>query len=136
MIFSATIGAFGLGTGFGWSSPVLPNIIGCNTEEIFISSVRYNCTLPVSFEEYHGHWIASIFNIGCLIGALGAGSLLNRIGRKWTMILSNVPFALGWICLLLPALLEMTNPALFYVGRILTGIGKLNNHILHDLLCT
>ena len=107
----------------------MPNIIGCNAEENFISSVRYNCALPVSYEEYHGHWIASIFNIGCLIGALGSGSLLSRIGRKWTMILSNVPFALGWICLLLPALLEMTNPALFYVGRILTGIGKLNIHV-------
>ena len=46
------------------------------------------------------------------------------IGRKWTLILLAVPLILGWICLLIPAYkIDIGTPALFYIGRILTGLG-------------
>ena len=46
------------------------------------------------------------------------------IGRKWTLILLAVPLILGWICLLIPAYrIDIGSPALFYIGRILTGLG-------------
>ena len=41
------------------------------------------------------------------------------------MILLNVPFVIGWVCLLIPGWADMDTPALFYVGRVLTGIGTL-----------
>ncbi len=39
------------------------------------------------------------------------------------MIVMNIPFVIGWICLIITKPLEVTDPALFYVGRILTGFG-------------
>ncbi len=39
------------------------------------------------------------------------------------MILMNIPFIIGWVLLIITKPLEVSNPALFYVGRILTGFG-------------
>jgi hypothetical protein len=49
------------------------------------------------------------------------------LGRKWTMISMSIPCTIGWICLLLPEPLQMESPALFYVGRLLTGKFDLQN---------
>ena len=49
---------------------------------------------------------------------------MSKIGRKWTLIALNGPLLLGWICLLIPAYkTDITTPNLFYIGRILTGLG-------------
>ena len=48
------------------------------------------------------------------------------IGPKWTMISMSIPAILGWIFLMLPKPLDdgdMDTIWLFYVGRILTGLG-------------
>ena len=110
-------------------SPVYPHIVNCITEGQEVptntNDTMYKCDLPVSFDEDVGDLIGSITNIGCLTGALFTGVLLGWVGRKWTMILLNVPFVIGWVCLLIPGWADMDTPALFYVGRVLTGIGTL-----------
>lgn len=110
--FAATIGAFALGTGLAWTSPALPHLADCT-----------NCTLPVSFTAQQGSWIASLFPVGAMIASQAVGLLMPRIGRKWTLIGLSIPFLAGWICLLITDPLQTTSPWLFYVGRILTGIG-------------
>ena len=48
------------------------------------------------------------------------------IGPKWTMISMSIPAILGWIFLMLPKPLDdgdMDTIWLFYIGRILTGLG-------------
>ena len=47
-----------------------------------------------------------------------------NIGRRWTLILLTIPVTLGWICLLIPAYkIDIETPILFYIGRLLTGLG-------------
>ena len=65
-----------------------------------------------------------IYSVGALISSFLTGVMMPSIGRKWTLILLTVPLILGWICLLIPAYkIDIGSPALFYIGRILTGLG-------------
>ncbi len=46
-------------------------------------------------------WVSALINLGAMVGALVGGLLMDRLGRKTTLILMAVPAALGWalICL-------------------------------------
>ena len=73
IIFSATIGAFSLGTVLGWSSPATPFLVDCNEVDGNYSDSLQNCTLPKSFSAEEGSWISSTVNFGMLFGAIMAG---------------------------------------------------------------
>lgn len=63
-------------------------------------------------------WVASIVLIGSLIGALCAGRLADRYGRRWTNFVGGILFMVGSVgCALLD------NLALFFVARFLMGLG-------------
>ena len=95
-IFSANLGAFGLGTGLGWSSPALPYLSNCNEENATIFDTELNnCTLPEAFDDETASWIGALFPIGAIFGALWTGLLMPVIGRKWTMMGLSIPFAIG-----------------------------------------
>jgi len=61
---------------------------------------------------------SSLVNLGCLIGALMGGSISDKLGRKWALLLSSIPFALGWA-----GIATCTDPSLLTIARILTGLG-------------
>ncbi|CAH0388120.1 unnamed protein product [Bemisia tabaci] len=62
-------------------------------------------------------WIASLANLATPVGCLLVGPLLDRLGRKNTMIFVGVPAVCGW-------LLIAVEPSLprVYLGRLLTGL--------------
>ena len=118
------MGGLSLGIVLAWTSPVLPFISDCNDESSKYNPNLNNCTLPKAFTKEEGSWISSLFGIGALFSCAISGILMSKIGRKWTLITLNGPLLLGWICLLIPAYkTDITTPNLFYVGRILTGLG-------------
>ena len=51
--------------------------------------------------------------------------MIPMIGPKWAMILMSIPAIGGWVCLIITKRLDDSiDPLwLFYIGRILTGIG-------------
>ncbi|GMI43320.1 hypothetical protein TrCOL_g6050 [Triparma columacea] len=61
---------------------------------------------------------SSLVNIGCLIGALLGGSISDALGRKRALLLSSLPFSLGWL-----GIANLTNPALLTLARVSTGLG-------------
>ncbi|CAL4073794.1 unnamed protein product [Meganyctiphanes norvegica] len=102
--FSASLGALGMGTVIGYSSPALPYLTG-------------NATDTVHLDPQEAMWFSSILNVGALIGGPVAGVCMNNIGRRGTMIASIIPFLLGW------GLIGFgENFIMLLAGRILTGM--------------
>ncbi len=46
-------------------------------------------------------WVSALVNLGAMLGALVGGLLMDRFGRKTTLVLMAGPAAIGWalICL-------------------------------------
>ncbi|CAN7940781.1 unnamed protein product, partial [Ixodes hexagonus] len=97
---SACMAALSFGLTLGYSSPALPDI-------------RRRMAFSDSQEDLFG----SLVNIGALFGGLaGGGQLVNKIGRKDTILLAGLGFVLGFL------LIEMLPvPGLMFAGRALTG---------------
>jgi MFS family permease len=80
-----------LGLNAGWSSPV----------QYQLSYNRTNETAElVVLDKKEWSWAASLLILGALAGALCAGSVVDRFGRKKGLQLSSIPFVLGWILII------------------------------------
>ncbi|KAG5675605.1 hypothetical protein PVAND_005497 [Polypedilum vanderplanki] len=100
---AVSFAAISAGTALAWTSPVNDQL------------VHENSTIKVTDDEKS--WIGSFLAIGAFIGALPAGVLAERIGRKFTTILIGVPFLISW------GLLSFaSNIGMLYAGRVFAGI--------------
>lgn len=68
-----------------------------------------------------GVWIVNLMYVGVGIGSLIPLLLMDRIGRKWTMLIAAIPKISSWI--LFAGAGSQGGVAPFYVGRLLAGIG-------------
>jgi MFS family permease len=100
---AAAGGAFCVGTALGWSSPASPRLV--EEEQYF----------PITSDQWN--WIASTVTIGCAISCIPIGYLMNKIGRKWTMMGLVVPFLLGW-----GLIIWAQNFAMMVTGRFFLGL--------------
>ncbi|CAL8145351.1 unnamed protein product [Orchesella dallaii] len=91
------------GTTTGWSSTALP-------------SIKLSGHFSVSSSELS--WIASIVNLGGVVSAPVAGYMIRKYGRKMTLLISSIPYTIGWVVLTFPM-----NIWMLCFGRFLTGIG-------------
>lgn len=87
-----------MGCGLGWSAPCV---------EILRSQL----------DDFAINVIASVFPIGAALGTLAVPLLIDRIGRKWTMMILVPIFIGGWILLICAG----TAVPFFVLGRIMTG---------------
>lgn len=62
-------------------------------------------------------WVGSYLAVGAFLGALPAGILAERIGRRWATIIIGFPYIISWICLAMAGSVGM-----LYTGRIFAGI--------------
>lgn len=88
---------------YGWPSPSLPKLLGD----------EYHFT--VSNEE--GSSIAILSLLGDVFGAFIGAALLDRIGRKNTILLSSLPFIISWLMIA-----NSPNIYVLYAARIMAGI--------------
>ncbi len=63
-------------------------------------------------------WFVAIMNLAAVFGTILGGYLTDRIGRKGCMLMTSLPYALGW-----SLLIYGPNFAVLMLGRILTGLG-------------
>ena len=92
----AGIIAICIGTLEGWTSPALPYL------QRNVTLLEYNVTvttLGVTGEE--ASWIGSLANLGAVFGAMPAGPLADKVGRRTLLLAISVPFILGWIIIIL-----------------------------------
>lgn len=101
---SAAGGALAVGTALGWAAPAGPRLIDGDERYFEISSSQFD-------------WAASIVTIGCAVSCLPIGILMEKFGRKWTMISLVVPFMIGW-CLVIWA----QNFTMLLIGRFMIGL--------------
>ena len=104
-VYKATIVAAVGGLLFGYDTAVVAGAIG------FIQKLY-------SLSPAMKGWIASCALIGCIIGAMFAGTLSDKIGRKKMLILSGVLFAVSSVGIAFPLSLTW-----FVIFRLIGGIG-------------
>ncbi|XP_033212463.1 facilitated trehalose transporter Tret1-like [Belonocnema kinseyi] len=87
-----------------WTSPALP-YLKSNESEIIVSAGQ-------------GPWITSLHNVGGVIGHLLYPLLVDRIGRKYTLLTFLIPQITTWFLIYFA-----NNVQTLYVARTLGGIG-------------
>ena len=101
---SAAGGAFAVGAALGWPAPAGPRLVEGDDRYFEISQSRFD-------------WAASVITIGCAISCLPIGILMQKFGRKWTMISLVVPFLVGW-----SLVIWAQNFLMLMIGRFFLGL--------------
>ena len=138
LALTAAIGSWIIGTTLGWSSPAdsqLKNFSSPNANNSDFGSLTID---PLSTFEFS--WVASLLNLGALVGGLSGGALIDLFGRKTVMLMTCVPFIVGWILIITavsPGKMEKNRSiiidkwfnwnhfvwsVMLYIGRIVTGL--------------
>lgn len=73
----------------GWSSPAIPYLQGHMGTEV---------TNPITDEQ--ASWVGSIVTLGCLVGAIPAGTLSHKLGRRGFLLLLAWPLIFGWLLII------------------------------------
>ncbi|EAT35816.1 AAEL012042-PA, partial [Aedes aegypti] len=87
----------------GWSSPAIPALLSPDSH--------------IKITASQGSWIVSILSIGGCAGSIVMSPMVERCGRKYTMIVSMVPLMIGWIMVVFASSVPT-----IYVARFLHGI--------------
>ena len=87
-----------------WTSPALPHLTSEKSE------------FPVT--ETQGAWIASLVNVGMIFGYIINALIIDKIGRKKTLLVLSIPQITACISIVLAR-----NWVVLYISRIIIGIG-------------
>ena len=101
---TGSITIIGYGAIAAWASPAIPHLKSEKSE--------------ILINENQGSWIASLYALGFLIGFILNPFFVDRIGRKWTLILFSFPQITSWVLIIL-AKSHIT----LYIARLIGGAG-------------
>jgi len=104
----ANLTAFTCGETFGWTSPIIPKL---SSNESCLNPLPEPVTLS------QASWIGSLLPIGATLGPFIAGFILDKIGRKNTLLVTTVPMVVSY---LIAAYAKSV--MLFYLARLLAGL--------------
>ncbi|XP_066589351.1 facilitated trehalose transporter Tret1-like [Prorops nasuta] len=104
---SANLCIVATGAMLGWTSSILPRL-----EEHASDS-----PLDEKITSEQSSWIGSLTPVGALVGSFLASYLADQWGRKRTLLLSVLPYTLGWILIA-----TASNVIQFYIARIIFGV--------------
>jgi len=101
---------------FGYDSAYVNGVLG---NQIFIDNVEGPGHDAVSSS--HQSLIVSILSLGTFIGAIAGGDLADFIGRKWTVIIGCIIYAVGVVIQMITG--HGDSLATIVVGRVIAGLG-------------
>lgn len=104
----ANLPSLSVGLALGWSAPALPLLSN--------DSVEGGPGLRLSLETCS--WLGALLPLASQAGALLAGPLAERAGRKGALLISAAPTLIGWLLMTFAG----SSLWLLLVGRILTGM--------------
>ncbi|XP_013870096.1 solute carrier family 2, facilitated glucose transporter member 8 [Austrofundulus limnaeus] len=103
---ASVLGPMSFGFVLGYSSPAIPELMK-------ISNPR------LRLDDEEASWFGSIVTVGAAVGGLLGGWMVERIGRKLSLMLCALPFVFGFTIII-----AAQNIWMFYVGRLLTGLAS------------
>ncbi|KAK2911667.1 hypothetical protein QQF64_027481 [Cirrhinus molitorella] len=104
--FAAVLGPLSFGFVLGYSSPAIPELCKIQDQR-----------LQLSTEE--ASWFGSVVTIGAALGGLLGGWIVEKIGRKLSLMFCAIPFISGFTIII-----AAQNHWMLYVGRVLTGLAS------------
>ncbi|KAI4876571.1 hypothetical protein NFI96_016601 [Prochilodus magdalenae] len=104
--FAAVLGPLSFGFVLGFSSPAIPDLQRTTDQRLRLST-----------EE--GSWFGSVVTIGAGLGGLLGGWIVEKLGRKLSLMFCSLPFIFGFTIII-----AAQNHWMLYVGRVLTGLAS------------
>ncbi|XP_060521251.1 facilitated trehalose transporter Tret1-like [Cylas formicarius] len=106
---SANLFTFGVGIGYGWSSPALPKLSGSVDPE--------QNPLPEPATVSEQSWMASLLSLGAMTSPIVTALLAEKIGRKKTLLIFSLPMVASHL------IMVFANKVFhFYIARFLIGV--------------
>lgn len=97
------MGTISDGIQYGWSSPALP--------------VLHSADTPVKITEDDDYWLEMLYMVGGMAGLPVTIYLVDKIGRKWSIIVASASNLIAWIMIACAS-----DVVVLYVARFLTGM--------------
>ncbi|RZF43260.1 hypothetical protein LSTR_LSTR001521 [Laodelphax striatellus] len=102
--FAANIGTINTGMTFGFSAVAIPKLEDLSSE--------------IKIDKFQASWIASLSAVTTPIGCILSGYLMDLMGRKRTLLITQIPMIIGWLIIA-----QATRVEEIYIGRLLVGLG-------------
>ncbi|XP_066896788.1 solute carrier family 2, facilitated glucose transporter member 8 isoform X2 [Kogia breviceps] len=102
--FAAALGPLSFGFALGYSSPAIP-------------SLRRAASPALRLDDAAASWFGAIVTLGAAAGGVLGGWLVDRAGRKLSLLLCSVPFVAGFT-----VITAAQNVWMLLGGRLLTGL--------------
>ncbi|CAL1615059.1 unnamed protein product [Knipowitschia caucasica] len=104
--FAAVLGPLSFGFVLGYSSPAIPDLTSIADPRLRLDADQAS-------------WFGSIVTLGAAGGGLLGGWMVQRWGRKFTLMLCALPYVCGFTIIV-----AAQNVWMLYVGRVLTGLAS------------
>lgn len=104
--FAAVLGPLSFGFVLGYSSPAIPDLTTIEDPRLRL-------------DQDQASWFGSVVTVGAAGGGLLGGWMVQRWGRKLSLMFASVPFVLGFT-----VIVAAQNVWMLYVGRVLTGLAS------------
>ncbi|XP_029019216.1 solute carrier family 2, facilitated glucose transporter member 8 [Betta splendens] len=103
---ASVLGPMSFGFVLGYSSPAIPELSVSADPRLRLDPVQ-------------GSWFGSVVTVGAAVGGLLGGWMVDRIGRKLSLMFCSLPFVFGFT-----VIIAAQNRWMLYVGRALTGLAS------------
>ncbi|KFQ25452.1 Solute carrier family 2, facilitated glucose transporter member 8, partial [Merops nubicus] len=104
--FAAVLGPLSFGFVLGYSSPVIPELREINDPKLRLDSNQAS-------------WFGSVVTLGAAAGGILGGYLVDKVGRKLSLMLCSIPYVFGYTLII-----SAQNVWMLYIGRLLTGLAS------------
>ncbi|XP_053229909.1 solute carrier family 2, facilitated glucose transporter member 8 isoform X1 [Podarcis raffonei] len=104
--FAAVLGPLSFGFVLGYSSPAIPSLKKASNPELRL-------------EDIQASWFGSVVTLGAAAGGILGGYVVDKFGRKLTLMLCAIPFVFGFTIII-----SAQNVWMLYVGRLLNGLAS------------
>ncbi|CAG09665.1 unnamed protein product, partial [Tetraodon nigroviridis] len=104
--FASVLGPMSFGFVLGYSSPVIPELTATADPRLQLDANQAS-------------WFGSIVTVGAAVGGLLGGWMVEKFGRKLSLMFCSLPFVFGFT-----VIVAAQNVWMLYVGRLLTGLAS------------